>query len=215
MDRDPTDDPHTPDGRPPPPVLGLVGGVGSGKSTVARMFADEGCSVVDADRLGHEVLAEPEVREAVREAFGPAALDAAGAVDREAVGRRVFRDPDARAALERIVHPRILARLDAALAEARARPGGPAVVLDAALLLEKGLDNRCDRIVYIEAEDAQRQARAGGSRGWGPLEVSRRERAQLPLKTKRARADTCIDNRSTPDHTRDQVRHLLRDVMHR
>ena len=190
------------------PVIGLLGGVGAGKSTVARMFADEGCRVVDADRIAHAVLREEDVKNAVREAFGPEVFDAAGEVDRDRLGREVFGDSGRRKALERIVHPRILSRMRDEV-EAAGADEPPAVVIDAPLILEKGLATWCDCMVYITVPVEVRHGRLREARGWSPSEIQRREASQIPLKNKRRRADTTIDNSASPEHTREHVRRVL------
>ncbi len=195
------------------PVVGLVGGIASGKTFVARQFASLGCEVVDADAIVHDLLGEEAIREEIRETLGEEALDASGRVDRERLGRTVFADPEKRERLEGIVHPPTIERIREAVEAARRRPEAPAVVLDAPLILEKGLDRLCDRIVYIEAEEGVRQARARERRGWDASELARRERTQLPLKSKRARADYVIENRTTPERTLDQVRTTLSRVL--
>jgi len=194
-----------------PPVIGLVGGVGAGKSTVAQMMAGEGCAVVDADAIAHAVLREDDVKSRVRETFGPRVFGPDGAVDRGRLADVVFADSGRREALERIVHPRILARIDAELAAARAA-GPRAVALDAPLILEKGLANRCDYVVYIRASAEMRQRRLQQVKGWAPSEVQRRDASQVSLKTKRDRADYSIDNSASPEHTLTQVRRILAQV---
>ncbi len=196
-----------------PPVLGLVGGIASGKSFVAAQMAKMGCAVIDADRLVHEVLARPQIRRRVAEGFGDGVLDASGAVDRRALAETAFESREALGRLERIVHPPVLERIEAEIAAARERPGVRAVVLDAALLLEKGLDKVCDRVLYIISEEGAREARTCHGRGWAASELARRESMQIPLKAKRARADDTIDNRFTPEHTRDQVQRLLSRIV--
>jgi len=190
------------------PVIGLVGGVGAGKTTVARMMAEEGCRVVDADRIAHDVLRDETVKHRVREAFGEAAFGSDGEVDREALGRQVFADTDRREALERIVHPRILARMREEVESARSA-APPAVVLDAPLILEKGLANWCDCMVYIRASAEVRHRRLRQARGWSPSEVRQRDASQISLKTKQGRADYIIDNSASPEHTLEQVQRIL------
>jgi dephospho-CoA kinase len=197
------------------PVIGLVGGVAAGKSLVAGHFAQLGCAVVDADRIGHELLAEPAIRDRIRERFGPGVLDGSGRVDRQRLGEAVFSSPKGLRDLEAIVHPILWRRVAEAVQAARTRPGAPAVVLDAALILEKGLDKLCDCMVYVEAEEGTRQRRARQDRGWDPPELARRERAQHPLKFKRGRADYCVDNNTTPERTLDQVRMILKRITSR
>jgi dephospho-CoA kinase len=190
------------------PVIGLLGGVASGKSLVAAQFAQLGCAVVDADRIVHELLREPAIRQAIRERFGDAVLDASGEVDRPALAARAFASREDLEALESIVHPETCRRIKAAVAKAR-RGGAAAVVLDAPLILEKGLDRLCDYMVYVSAPEEVRHHRAGQTRGWNPAEVTRREATQVSLKTKQDRADYIVDNRTSPEHTFEQVRTIL------
>ncbi len=197
----------------PAPVIGLLGGIASGKTLVAGQFAELGCEVVDADAIVHELLAEGPIRDRIREAFGEEVLDPAGQVDREKLGRAVFGDPEKRRQLEKIVHPPTIERIRQAVEAARRRAGRPAVILDAPLILEKGLDNLCDRLVYIKAEGPLRQARAMRARGWDASELARREGTQLPLKSKLEQADYVIENRSTPERSFDQVRSILSHIL--
>jgi len=193
------------------PVIGLLGGVGAGKSLVASQFAQLGCEVVDADRIAHAVLGEEAVKQAVRERFGEGVFGPGGEVDRERLGERVFDRPDDREALERIVHPQVCRRLRRAVETARAGDA-PAVVLDAPLILEKGLDNLCDLMVYIRVPAEVRENRVGGARGWDPSEVARREASQVSLKTKQDRADYIVDNSASPEHTFEQIRRIFSRV---
>ena len=190
------------------PVIGLLGGVGAGKTTVARMMAEAGCRVVDADRIAHEVLQQDDAKHRVREAFGDEVFGPDGAVDRDRLGRQVFADTGRREALERIVHPPILARMRQAV-EAAGAAGPAAVVIDAPLILEKGLAGWCDYMVYVRVPAEIRHRRLRQARGWSPSEVQRREASQISLKNKRGRADYIIDNSASPEHTLEQVRRIL------
>lgn len=188
-------------------VLGLCGGVAAGKSTVAQAFGDHGLMVLDADQIARQVTAEPAVVAAIAADLGPACRRADGTLDREQVAARVFSDPAARARLEALTHPpvraAILDRLHAALAQGRS------VLLDVPLLLERGLVDECDHVVFVRASEAVRQQRAA-ARGWGLDELARRERAQTPLAEKEARADFAIDNDEGLLRMREQVAALLR-----
>jgi dephospho-CoA kinase len=165
-------------------VIGIVGRMAAGKSTVARRLAERGAVVLDADALAHEVLDEPEVRGAVVARFGPDVLGADGRVRRAALARHVFGPTLAQAAaladLEAIVHPRVRARLDARLAELRAAEaadGRPRVaVLDVPLLVQAGWAAACDLVVVVECPDAVRHERLA-ARGIGPAERRAREAA--------------------------------------
>ena len=193
-------------------VVGLTGGIGSGKSTVSRMLVELGAVVIDADAIVHELQAPgtPLVRE-IAAAFGPQLLDAAGALDREALARLVFADPAARRRLTDLVHPPTVAEMARRLARAR-EAGAPLVVLDVPLLLEGrragsgsaaafGLDGVI--VVWVPEEVAV--ARASARDGAGPADVRARLHAQLPLDEKRALADYVIDNSGTLEETRRQV----------
>jgi dephospho-CoA kinase len=202
----------TPRGKKLRPVIGLLGGIAAGKSLVASQFAKLGCSVVDADALGHELLLEPAIRRALVERFGEGILDASGIVDRRLLGRRAFADRDSVSALESILHPELRRRVTEAV-ERQRRGDTPAVIMDAALILEKGLDRLCDVLVYIEAPEEARRSRAGEARGWEPSEIARREATQVSLKVKQERADYTVDNRTTPEHTFEQVRTILTRIL--
>lgn len=165
-------------------VVGLVGRMAAGKSTVARLFAARGAHVIDADAIAHEVLDEPEVRRAVVARFGAGVAGADGRMDRRALADVVFAgDAAAEAALadlEAIVHPRVRRRMEAALAalrQAETAGGGPAVtVLDVPLLVQAGWAGACDRIVVVECEEPVRRRRLE-ARGIGPGQMSARDRA--------------------------------------
>jgi dephospho-CoA kinase len=201
-------------------VIGLTGGIGSGKSTVARMLRELGATVIDADAIVHELQARgmPMVDELAR-AFGPGVLAPDGSLDRKALGAIVFRDEAARARLNAIVHPPVGAefarRLAAALAD-----GVPLVALDIPLLFEgreSGKGSAAARnvqttvVVWVpEPVQIERQiARDGCSRD----EALARVRSQLPLDRKRELADHVIDNSGSLADTERQVRALYRELV--
>lgn len=186
-------------------TIGLIGGVASGKSEVARLFAERGAVILNADQAGHEVLQEPEVIERLKERWGSTILNAAGEVHRPAVAAIVFApqgEPERRF-LNQVSHPRIAARLAAQLQTLRASQC-PAAILDAALLLEAGWDSLCDQIVFVDVPEDIRRTRAK-ARGWDDAELARRERTQLPLETKKLRATAQIDNGGTREELAAQV----------
>ncbi len=199
----------------PPLVLGLAGGVASGKSAVARQLAGADGLVLAADAIAQEALDAPEVVAKVRERFGPEALDEAGRPDRAAIGAVVFADPDARKVLEGWIHPAVRARILAELEDAGRREI-PVVVLDVPLLFENdaqhGLVARCDAILFVESPLAEREARATAYRGWSPGEVARREAAQLPLEQKRARCTHVVQNMGSLDELEREVARVLAEL---
>jgi dephospho-CoA kinase len=196
-------------------ILGLVGGIASGKSLVANCFRDLGAVVLDADRAGHDVLHEPEVIAALKSRWGDGVLDAKGQVNRRAVARIVFAPGNEadRRFLEQLTHPRIQMRLQQDLARAQAaQPPPRAVVIDAALLFEAGWDKLCDKIIFVDAPRDVRLERAV-VRGWSAEQLAAREAAQLPPEEKRQRSHIVIRNVRTLENLREVVRLTWRDLL--
>jgi dephospho-CoA kinase len=191
-------------------VIGLLGGMGSGKSRVAAEFARHGARVVNVDEFGHEALRQSAIRDALVRRWGAGILDECGEIDRRRVGRIVFANEDDRKALEAAVHPYIARSIREEIGTARADPEVKLVVLDAAIMLEAGWSEVCDRLVYVHAPRATRLQRLAGQRGWTAKEVDAREHAQISLTEKASRADCAIDNSGSPESLARQVAHLLR-----
>ncbi len=218
MQQPPLDGPEPTSASRPGLVIGVLGGIASGKSAVARLLAgppEQGAPVISADALAHEALEQPEIRAAILEAFGPEVLDPDGKLDRGRLAARVFRDPAQRAALEGWIHPFVRARICSELAQARER-GAPRVVLDVPLLLENdpehGLARACDVLVFVDVSAAERERRATRNRGWLPGEVARREAAQMPLEQKRQRADYVIPNEGPLETLEKRVHDVLQRI---
>jgi dephospho-CoA kinase len=177
--------------------VGLTGGIGAGKSTVARMLADRGAAVIDADRLAREVV-EPgtEGLAAVGAAFGPEVLTPEGSLDRKALAARVFRDPEQLARLNSIVHPLV----EALTRDRAARLAPDAVVVnDIPLLVEVGAAGRYDLVVVVEAPEAVRVERLMSSRAMAEPDARARIAAQADAATRSAMADVVIDNAGSYD----------------
>lgn len=196
-------------------VIGIVGGVASGKSLVAEQLQRLGAVILEADRVGHAVLREPEIIRALRERWGDSVVDQDGQINRAAVAQIVFAPPprgiEQLAFLEQLTHPRIGTRLQARLQELAQDRETCVVVLDAAVLLKAGWDRFCDKILFVEASRAQRVERAR-QRGWSEAEFAAREAAQEALEEKRNRADVVIDNSGSPTETWRQVEALWRSL---
>lgn len=197
-------------------VVGLTGGIGSGKSSVASLLRALGALLIDADAIVHELQGpgSPLLGEMVRE-FGPGILDANGALARETLGQIVFADAEKRARLGAIVHPRVGVEMARRLEAARARHV-PLVVLDVPLLLEgragaSGLPYEAVIVVWApESVQLERQMRRDGR---DRDESLRRIRAQMPLDEKRRLADHVIDNSGSLEDTERQVRALYRQLV--
>ena len=190
-------------------VLGLTGGIGSGKSTVAEMFAELGAEIIDADQLAREVVepGQPALEEIVTR-FGTGILLANGRLDRHQLGTLVFADAAARADLDAITHPRIRDRMEAAVTARRAREG--VLLLDIPLLYENARTALVEKVIVVWV-DARTQVRRLTERGGLTAEeVRQRIAAQMPLDEKRVLADHVIDNRGSKDATRRQVEAIYR-----
>jgi dephospho-CoA kinase len=190
-------------------VIGLLGGMGCGKSRVAAEFARQGARVVNADQFGHEALRQPAIRDALVKRWGREILDESGEIVRGRVARIVFADETKRQTLETLVHPYIGQRIREEIDAAQADPSVRLVVLDAAIMLETGWDAMCDRLVYVHAPRDARLRRLADQRGWNAKEVDARENAQLSLTQKATRAHGAIDNSGSPEALARQVADLL------
>jgi dephospho-CoA kinase len=189
-------------------VFGLTGGIGTGKSTVARLLAARGVPVLDADALAREVVAPGTLGNAQIAAAWPAVIAPDGAVDRRRLAAIVFADPAARARLEAITHPLIQQASAARLAELAAE-GHPLAIYEAALLVESGRWRDLDGLIVVTASPETQIARALARGGLTREEAEARVRAQLPTSEKARLATHVIDNDGGLDETAAQVERLL------
>ncbi len=187
-------------------VIGLTGGIASGKSTVARVLEELGATVIDADQLAREVV-EPGMPAyaAIVAEFDPAILSPDRTIDRKALGRIVFADPATRRRLENITHPAIRARAEQKLAEQR-EAGTPVVIYMAALLIEAGATSRVDEIWVVYADRETQLERLTQRDGISRDEALQRLAAQMPMDEKKTYGKVVIDNRGTIEETEQQVR---------
>lgn len=173
--------------------VGVSGGIGAGKSAVARAFVRRGCVLSDSDAGAKAALKLADVKQALRAWWGDGVFDAAGEVDRASVARVIFADAAQRARLEGLIHP-ILHRQRAELIARAKRDGARGVVIDAPLLFEAGLDKECDAVVFVDSPRQVRLRRVSATRGWNEEELARREAAQMPVDEKRRRCAHVIVN---------------------
>lgn len=191
------------------PVIGLLGGIGSGKSAIAGMFAAEGCVVVDSDKLSHEILQSSEIKAELRLWLGDSIFDSQGNVIRAALGQIVFKNAEQLARLNQLIHPREEQRRRALMQHAMNNGACKAVVWDTPLLLELGLNRECDVLVFVDTPLEIRLERVKITRGWTPDELSRREKIQIPLDKKAQVADYCINNSGDQAASQHQVHQIL------
>jgi dephospho-CoA kinase len=193
-------------------VIGLTGGIASGKSTVAAMLRELGAPIVDADLLARQVVepGSPALAE-IAQRFGADRLAADGTLDRKKMGERIFADPGARATLNAITHPRIAQASAAALADFAAA-GHKVAIYEAALLVENRIHERLGGLIVVSVPDDVQIARLRARDGLDEEGARARVSAQLPLASKVAVADWVVDNGGSVEHTRAEVERIWRAI---
>lgn len=189
-------------------VIGLTGGIASGKSRVAACFEKLGAAVLDADLIGHQVLQQPGTVRRISQIW-PEVVDQQGRVDRNRLGFLVFHSPNAAenlGKLEQIVHPLIALEITDQLNQFRSTDC-PAVILDAPVMIKAGWHHQCDKLLFVESSLENRTARAK-ARGWSVEELLTREKSQTDLQLKKSLATDVIDNNSDIASLESQARVL-------
>jgi dephospho-CoA kinase len=188
------------------PVIGLTGGIGTGKSTVTQMLEKLGAAVIDADKVGHQIYLPdlPAWREIV-ETFGAQVLNADRAIDRQALGKIVFADPEALRTLNRIVHPKMFDRMRELIAEMRAGGGMKAIVVEAAVLIEAHWMPLVDQVWVVVASEPVVVERLAKQRNLSPEQVRTRIAAQLSNDERRRHAHVVIRNDGSLEKVHDAV----------
>lgn len=199
-----------------PPIIGLVGGIASGKSFVAEILEQLGCERIDADRIGHQVLDNPMIQYSLRQSFGSEIFSDSGSVNRGQLGRMVFGSQseavERRARLEEIIHPAIRAAAIQQIRRLREQSRPPiAIVVDAPLLIEAGWENMCDWIFFIDTSNETRRQRAL-QRGWSEDHWRDRERTQLGLDQKKQSATHFIPGDTEPEALSRHLSRILEQV---
>jgi dephospho-CoA kinase len=195
------------------PVIGLIGGIGSGKSRVATELARHGGTIISGDKLGHEALHDPDIKAAVIRHWGNDIVDSDGNVDRRRLGKIVFADASERQELEKLAFPFIERRIREEIDKARRDRQAALIVLDAAVMLEAGWNKHCDRFVYVQVPRAIRLQRLTQQRGLNEADVIARENAQWPDAEKEKRADFVIDNSGSPEELAHNVDELVKQLV--
>ncbi len=196
------------------PIIGLVGGIGAGKSRVARLLEEAGCCRIASDEMVRAAYTHPEVKRAVVERFGGDVLDPGGRVDRGRIADIVFQNADDRRWLEALLHPFANQARVVLMEQAASDPGVLAYVWDSPLLYEAKLDELCDTVIFVDAPREDRLRRVA-ERGWDESELDRREKVQMPLDKKRAKAEYHVRNTDAEPATGRQVSELLKEILER
>jgi dephospho-CoA kinase len=197
------------------PIIGLTGGIASGKSFVASLFAELGCVVIDADAMVRATYGSPAVRQTLRDWWGEEVFKGDGSVDRGAIAQRVFADAAQRARLEGLLHPIVDSARRRQMEISATHPETIAFVWDTPLLFEVGLNTQCDAVVFVDAPLQTRLERVLQSRRWDEAELLKRENLQWPLDRKQEISDYIVRNTADADEARSQVRLVLSRILER
>jgi len=197
------------------PIIGIAGGIGSGKSFVASLFLELGCLVIDSDEMVRRAYQDPQVRQQLRQWWGDEVFLPHGEVNRRAIAGRVFDRPEERKQLEHLIHPIVNDERARVMEQAAHDPQVLAFVWDTPLLFETGLNRQCDVVLFVDASDEVRLERVS-RRGWDQEELARREKSQWALDKKREISDYVISNTAgNADETRGQVKDVLSRIFAR
>jgi dephospho-CoA kinase len=199
-------------------VIGIAGGIGSGKTFVAQLFAAQGCFVIYSDQLVADAYRDPAVVERLRNWWGDDVVGPDGNIDKRFIASKVFDDKTQRQRLEQLIHPIVDAERRRRMAAAGSKSKSPPVafVWDTPLLFESGLNLQCDAVVFVDAPLPLRQQRVRQSRGWDAQEIPRREISQWPLDRKLELSDYVISNTAeAAGDARGPVESQVRSVLSR
>ena len=197
------------------PIIGILGGIGSGKSTVAKEFAKLGCAVVDADKIAHDLLDEDGVREEIVGLLGRGICNSSGNIDRRKLADVVFADTKKLGLLNNIIHPRVLEEAEALIQRCNGQSELKAIVLDMPLLAEVGWEKRCDKVVFVECEEGLRAERAKKAGLFDENQRRIRENFQISLDNKASLADNTIYNNSDFSELVRQVTNIFTSILDR
>ncbi|MFA5865917.1 MAG: dephospho-CoA kinase [Phycisphaerae bacterium] len=203
----------TPEAQPKKPVIGLTGSIGAGKTLVAGILSELGCSVIHADELAHQILQEEAAKDFLRKNFGSEVFDSQGQADRRKIADIVFADSEKIRRLEGFIHPEVLSRQDRLIERFRADARVRAIVLEVPLLIESGLKHLCDWVIVVDTDLAIRQFRVGETRNWSREELARREKFFFSIYLKRSLADGIVYNNSTIEDCRQQVESIYSRII--
>lgn len=194
-------------------LIGILGGMYSGKSTVADEFAKLGCAVIDADSISHQLLEERDVFKKIVHVFGKEILDHKGKIDRATLADRVFGDPVKLATLTRILHPLVMARIEELITQYNSSSSVKAIALDIPLLIEVGWEKRCDHIIFVDCAPNIRIERAKNKGVFEADQLKIRENLQISLDKKKRIADNIVNNNSDLSGLSKQIANIFSAIM--
>jgi dephospho-CoA kinase len=190
-------------------LVGVTGGIGSGKSTVCKLFSEFGRHVISADEVANDLTgSNPIVMDGIRKAFGDTIYLTNGSLDRKRLASIVFSNPTAKKKLDSLVHPAVFSAIDDLIKELSSAQRIPYVIVEAALIYESGMDKRLDHVIVVDADEAERISRVMNRDGCSREEVLDRIHAQMDVAVKLKKADFVISNSAEMEELRHVVRLL-------
>ncbi len=195
------------------PIIGILGGIGAGKSTVATEFAKLGCETIDADKIAHELLDEPAVKQSVVSLFGEDILSPAREIDRKKLADTAFADAEKLTALNEIIHPLVLAQVEQLIEQYNHQNKVKAITLDMPLLCQVGWEKRCDRLIFVDCDLKLRAERAKKTHFLDENQLEIRENFQISLDSKARLSDNRVDNNSDFSGMAKQVTKIFSDIV--
>lgn len=200
----------------PVPIIGVCGGIGSGKSFISKLLGDMNCAVSCSDDEVGIILNRPEVADTIQNWWGAGVIDKIGKIDKKAVAGIVFADKQQRIKLETLIHPMVSELRDKTwYQKLKENENIQAFVLDAPLLFESGLDQICDYVIFVQVSRENRLQRVYTSRGWNKKDLELRENSQWPLDTKQQRSDYIVENNGDNDidHLKMKLKNILNHIL--
>jgi dephospho-CoA kinase len=194
-------------------IIGILGGICSGKSTVAAEFGKLGCAAIDADGLAQELLTDNNIKEKLSEAFGQVIFAADGSIDRLRLGEAAFADAEKAAQINKIIHPKVLQKCEDLIAEYEKLDDVRAIVLDMPLLLEVGWAKRCDNLIFVDCDEQIRAKRARKKGISFKNQLKKRENLQISLDSKAKIAHYIVDNNSGLSAVAKQVTRIFTTII--
>ena len=195
-------------------LIGLTGGIGSGKSLAAKFFKEQGAHIIDADQLSRDLVCpgQPALREII-DLFGECVLDPSGNLNREELAEFIFQDIEKKSALEAILHPKIIAKEQEIYLSIIASDPSAIVIIDAALLVESGNHKNVDKVIVVQSSEEQQVQRILDRSSLTPDQAVARIRNQMSLAEKNKYADFILDNQAQPEDLREEVRTLYTKLL--
>jgi dephospho-CoA kinase len=187
-------------------VIGITGGIASGKSTIAEMLESLGADLIDADKICHELINTNDIADKITKRWGVHIQDNHGKIKRDVLAEIVFSDKKEVSALNSIIHPKAIEQIKSRIAKLHAKAATSAIVLDAALLVESKLIDICDIVLFVDTEKKSCALRVKNSRKWPLDEIAKREKFQGLIPQKKEMSDVIINNNNSKEGTLNQVK---------